>query len=318
MGRKNEWELVFQAISDPTLILDVNHEVLAANRAAEKASGLDIHKLLGSRCHEVFHCKDHAPDGCPHVALRDLQMPVTIEMEMEAMGGTYLVTVAPIFGEDGQLERTIHIAKDISARKAAEDALRESEERFRAIFDGSVDGILLADASTKTLLTGNRAIRKMLGYSSVELRRLSVADIHPPEDLPHVLDQFEAQLKGLITVAMDLPVKRKDGSVFFADVASAPVRIGTRRYLVGSFRDVRDRHRLEQAALEAKDRVIRQMQEHEIYVRDVADRLRNPLQILMGYLELMPRVGLTTDQKTHLEHIRKASERLLQGLRKLT
>lgn len=314
----NEWELVFRAISDPSLILDRNHRVLAANEAADRAAEVGPGELVGRNCYEIFHCTDHAPDGCPHVALGNLQMPVTLEMEMEALGGTYLVTVAPIFGETGELERTIHIAKDISARKRAEKALRESEERFRAIFDGAIDGILLADSVQKKFLTGNRAIHEMLGYSANELRGLAVSDIHPEEDLPYVVSQFEAQLRGDIAVAVDLPVKRKDGSVFHADIASAPISMGNREYLIGSFRDVTERSQLEQAALEAKDRVIQQMQEHESYVLEVADRLRNPLQILMGYLELMPEDVITTTQQEYLEHIRRASDRLLHGLQKLT
>jgi len=255
----NEWELVFRAISDPALILDNDHRVLSANPAADRAANVEPGGLIGLRCHDVFHCTDHAPDGCPHVALGKLQMPVTLEMEMQTMGGTYLVTVAPILGEKGDLERTIHIAKDISARKRAERALQESEERFRAIFDGSLDGILLADADERIFLMGNRTIREMLGYSATELRGLSVADIHPTEDLPFVVEQFEAQLRSEIGVAVDLPVKRKDGTVFQADIASAPVRIGNRRFLIGSFRDVSERNQLEAATLEAKDRVIRQM-----------------------------------------------------------
>jgi len=314
----NEWELVFKAISDPALILDQKHRVLSANPAADKAAGAEPGGLIGRHCHEIFHCKDHAPEGCPHVALGALQMPVTLEMEMETMGGTYLVTVAPIFSESGELERTIHIAKDISARKRAERALRESEERFRAIFDGAIDGLLLADADKREFLTGNRAIHEMLGYPPNGLRGLSVSDIHPAEDLPFVVAQFEAQLRGENNVAIDLPVKRKDGSVFHADIASAPVQIGDQRFLIGSFRDVTERNKLEQAALEAKDRVIQQMQEHEAYVLEVADRLRNPLQILMGYLELMPADGITATQREYLEHIRRASDRLLQGLQKLT
>ncbi len=314
----DEWELVFRAISDPTLILDNEQKILHANPAADKAARVEPGGLIGLRCFEVFHCTDHAPDGCPHVALAKLQMSVTLEMEMQTMGGTYLVTVAPIFSEEGNLERTIHIAKDISAAKRAEQALRESEERFRAIFDGSMDGILLADADHKKFLMGNQTIREMLGYTSAELRELSVGDIHPAEDLPFVMKQFDAQLKNASGVAVDLPVVRKDGSVFHADIASAPVRIANRQYLIGSFRDVSARLQLEQATLEAKDRVIEQMREHESYVLEVADRLRNPLQILLGYLELMPSDNLTDTQQKYIENIHKASERLLIGLQKLT
>ena len=71
-----------------------------------------------------------------------------------------------------------------------------SETTLRAMFDGAVDGILLADAETRRFVTANAAICRMLGYSRDELLELSVDDIHPPDDLPHVAAEFEKQLRG--------------------------------------------------------------------------------------------------------------------------
>ncbi len=116
--------------------------------------------------------------------------------------------------------------------------LSESEELFHAIFDNAYDGILLGDAETKKFLIGNDMICKMLGYDKEEITQLSVFDIHTKVDLSNVLDGFEKQLTKEIRVARNLPVKRKDGSIFFADVNSAPITIGGRNYLVGIFRDI--------------------------------------------------------------------------------
>ena len=84
----------------------------------------------------------------------------------------------------------------------------------------------------------NSMICKMLGYRDEEITTIGVADIHPPELLDQVRSQFEKQLSGQFTLAEDIPVARKDGSVFPADINAAPLELEGRRYLLGAFRDV--------------------------------------------------------------------------------
>ena len=122
--------------------------------------------------------------------------------------------------------------------KATEEALRESEEKFRLIFDNANDGILLADVESMKFQMGNRKICEMLGYSQEEIPHLGVRDIHPGEDLQDVLDKFEKQAQRELIVISDIPVKRKDGSVFYADINSSLITFGDRRFLMGHFRDV--------------------------------------------------------------------------------
>ena len=159
------------------------------------------------------------------------------EFPIELSLGTWGPREAPFFSA---------IVRDITKRRDWERSLEESEEKFRGIFEGSKDGILLADVESKRFVTGNRAICDMLQYSLDEIRRLGVADIHPEEDLSRVFDVFERQARQEIEVAKDLPVKRKDGSVFFADVTTNPVVISGKRYLIGNFRDVTERNKLEE------------------------------------------------------------------------
>jgi PAS domain S-box-containing protein len=137
------------------------------------------------------------------------------------------------------------ITKDITERKKTEDALKESEERFRTIFENATDGILLADPESKKFSDSNKTLCRMLGYTCEEMKNLGVMDIHPDEDLLWVIEEFESQLKGEKTLARNIPVKRKDGSVFFADVNSAPININSKQYMMGIFRDVTERKKVE-------------------------------------------------------------------------
>ncbi len=139
----------------------------------------------------------------------------------------------------------ITVARDITERKQAERALRESEETHRAIFEGAHDGILVADAETRKFITANPAICGMLGYAQEEMTRIGVSNIHRKQDLPRILKAFESILRGETRMDENVPILRKDGSVFYADIRAAPIRLGGKERLLGIFRDVTERRAAE-------------------------------------------------------------------------
>ena len=140
----------------------------------------------------------------------------------------------------------IFLEQEISERKRAEEYLAQSEANLRAVFDGARDGILAADAQIRRFVFANEAICRMLGYSHDDMLRLGVEDIHPAEDLLRVQKQIERQIKGEISLAADIPIKRKDGSVFYADINSTAVEFGGRPCLIGVFRDITERKQAEE------------------------------------------------------------------------
>jgi PAS domain S-box-containing protein len=142
----------------------------------------------------------------------------------------------------------------ITERKKAEKTLQESEERFRAIFDGANDGILVADVKTKRFSFANPRICEITGYSLEELLKLGVGDIHPKKDLPYVIDSFAKQMQGKLTLSKDIPVLRKDERVVYCDVNSKPMKIGSQEYLVGLFREVTELKKAEEALKDAKQK----------------------------------------------------------------
>jgi|GEM_PF-1097241 len=137
---------------------------------------------------------------------------------------------------------------DITERRRAEKDLRESERRYRALFDGAAEGIVVADVKTRELRYANPAVCKMLGYSEEELVRLRVDDIHPRDSLKYAISEFRAQARGEKVLARDLPCLRKDGTVMYADIKTARLLIDGRKCNVGFFTDVTKRRQAEAVA----------------------------------------------------------------------
>lgn len=132
--------------------------------------------------------------------------------------------------------------------------IKEISEIYETIFDNAPDGILLADVEKKNFYIGNKMICQMLGYSLEEIKNMGIMDIHPEEDLPYVIEQFEKLSGKEIGIAKDLPVKRKDGSIFYADVNSVLIALSGKAYIAGIFRDTTERKKAELALLESEAR----------------------------------------------------------------
>lgn len=153
---EKEWEHIVKSISDPVIILDLDNKILFANPASAKAAGKKEGELIGNYCYEVFHCSHEPPEECPYEKLKKSKNPETIVMEMEAVGGHYLVSVSPIFDDNGHITKVIHIAKNITEKKKAEEALQKKVQELTVLYQVSkqVTSNLSMDQVSKACLNG--------------------------------------------------------------------------------------------------------------------------------------------------------------------
>lgn len=315
-------------------IIDSNFNMLYVNSSWAKVYG-DYH---GKKCYEYFMGRSEVCPGCGVKKALETKKPVVTEEKLAKEGDRPIqVTTIPFQNDNGEwlvaeinvditerkkIEerirnlyaeldirvkvRTAELSKanedlntDIAKRKEVEKALRDSEVRFKTIFNESRDGQILADAQTMKFIMCNKKVCEMLGYTEKELLLLGVDNIHPTESIPHVREVFAAQARGDLKLAEGLPIKRKDGSVFHADINTSSISLAGKKYLMGSFRDVTERLKAE----EIRNNIMN-MISHE---------LKTPLVIIKEDIALVTegKVGAINEkQKSILTAVKNNAEKL--------
>ncbi len=164
------------------------------------------------------------------------------------------------------------VLRDITGRKRIEEALKESEERFRAIFEGSGVGISIADPDRKLLET-NPAYQEMTGYSEEELFGKPIAELSHSQDVPKDAELNHELLSGeLDQYPREKRYTRKDGEVIWVKPTVSAVRDAEDepRFLVGVVEDITERKQAEISLRESEER-FRQLFEHSVDLLFVHD-----------------------------------------------
>jgi len=173
----------------------------------------------------------------------------------EAIGVLALFAKHALLPVEDALLDSISISTAVVAQEAvAEEALKESESKFRTIIEGSNEGIIFCDEVTMSIIFGNAAMSRLLGYSREELAGMTIQNLHPKDDWDSVRREFKRHVSGEISSSANIPVVRKDGDIFFTDINSACISVGGKRYFTGFFRDITKRKRAEEALRESENK----------------------------------------------------------------
>jgi PAS domain S-box-containing protein len=178
-----EWQTTSDAMSDWVCLIDpASHQVLRSNRAGEEILGLRLAEIVGQNCCRLLHGSDQPLPECPVRESVSTRQPAALEIEVPQSDRCFLITVHPIVDDRGEVVAVVHVARDITRRKRAEDVLAEERDRAQGYLD--VAGVMLVaiDADQAVTLVSQKGC-EILGYEEHEIIGRNWFDTFLPERL---------------------------------------------------------------------------------------------------------------------------------------
>jgi PAS domain S-box-containing protein len=234
----------FESAASGMAIVSPEGKALKVNPTFCRISGYSDSEVLKKNILEVTHPDDRAQTQRLYGELRSgHRRVIDYEKRYLCKDGSVTwghATVASVFGPDDTLKYFAANVQDITERKQAEEALRQSEQKFRTVFNNAAAGMVTLSPGGQ-FLGVNDAFCNFIDYSGDELSRLQVPDITHPADLERTEENYRL-LGGGQSRAIDYQKRfmRKDGNIVWGQVsvASVPGDNGLPLYYVGLVQDV--------------------------------------------------------------------------------
>ncbi len=131
---KDGWERTFDSAPDLLCLMDDQYTITRMNHTMANTLGIKREDAIGKKCYTCIHHADKAPDSCPHRQMMADGKEHQAEIKDDTLNKWLLVSVAPLRNEQGDTIGAIHVAHDITERKQAEEALRQSKNELEKAY----------------------------------------------------------------------------------------------------------------------------------------------------------------------------------------
>ena len=234
-----DWISVLDAADDPIFVHDKDFRVLRCNQAYQRSAGIPFKKIIGRPYYEVFP-KIHAP---LHNCLQELENTEEGEEEEEVLAGdtSYRSRAYSVKDGRGNYLYSVHTLENINESNRLSGTLRETEQRYRQLFEAATDGILILDAETGKIVDANPFILDLLSYSLGECTGKMLWEIGLFKDVKASKAAFrKLRSKGHIRYE-DMPLQTKDGRQIDVEFVSNLYAVGARQVIQCNIRDITER-----------------------------------------------------------------------------
>jgi len=208
---------------------------------------------------------------------------------------------------------------DITERKRLEEALQESEQKHRALFEELNDAAFLADVETGRILDTNKQGEVLLGRTREEIIGMHQSELHPPEMANEYRQRFATHIQKGHAADYDGEVIRKDGSIIQVNINAAPITIRGNHLIFGLFRDITERKRAEEREREMQQELLLSSRLASIgeLAAGVAHEINNPLTGIVGFSERLLRRSTDDETTEELQVIHDEAKRAAIVVRNL-
>ncbi len=271
------YQKLFEGVPCIITVQDRNFRLLRYNQTFADL----FHVSRGAYCYEAYKGRTEKCPHCPvEKTFQDGQPHVTEERGVYKDGteAHWIVTTAPLYDEEGQINAAMEMCLDITPRKRLEEELRKNERKYQDIFNNTPSALFVVDAAGQNILDANRGAVQLYGYRRGEFIGLDFGRLFPPEDAE----------EGRQAAALGRPLSRvrnvtRDGRLFFVNLTASLTEFDARPVALVSATDVTERIRAERQMVQAsKMATLGEM------ATGVAHELNQPLAVLQmvaGFFE---------------------------------
>jgi two-component system sensor kinase FixL len=306
---------IIASATDAIITVDAAQRITLFNAAAERMFGCPAAQAIGTGLDRFI------PERFRGAHRAHIEEFGETGVTTRAMGHQRALAALRADGEEFPVEATISqvtvggqklftaIVRDVTERRRAEDALRESEGRLRAIVETAVDGIITIDGEGR-VTSFNPAATRIFGYTPEEVMGRNVNLLMPEpyraEHDGYLRNYLGTGVKRIIGIGREVVGLRKDGTQFPMDLAVSETVLGERRVFTGIVRDVTERKRAEEALSRQAEDLARSNVELERFAYVASHDLQEPMRTVRSFGQLLQRrcgAQLTGDAVEYLRFI---------------
>jgi PAS domain S-box-containing protein len=271
------WRETFDAMADGVVLVDATGTIQRANAASQRMLGFSEDELVGRAYGDAMGTQSSADGDSLLPEAQRTRRPLAREVWVR--GRWYHVGATPTADGPGQADGAILTLVDMTERKAAEDALRQSEDRFRTLFETAPVGVAISRPDG-TVVTTNPALSVLLGWSRDEFRALSTAVTYAdPPDRQRLLDELDARGEAH---GFETRLLAKDGTPVDISLEVRRATVDGQTAQVSFLTDIRERRRAEKLAAEAA-----RLDTAATLAGGIAHEINNRMVAVLGYAEFL-------------------------------
>jgi PAS domain S-box-containing protein len=320
-------ESIFASVPDAIVTSDIQHHISEWNPGAERLFGYTAEEVVGKNINELIAggndiINREAANWTQHIQKGE-SIPLTETTRYRKDGSTVYViaSVSPIL-IGGEWNGVVAVYTDITERKRAEAALRESEEKYHSLFETSPESVtlldldgIIRDCNEMTLQMGGVSRDQYIGKTFMDLGVLS------EKDLPKYVERFYNALRGETLAPMQIETVLPDHQTRWVEIFPALLKKDNQVYAIQIItRDIDERKRAEAE----RENLIKELEtrnaELERFAYIVSHDLRSPLVTIrgfLGYLEKNVSLGHIDQVKEDLGRIATATNKMQRMLNEL-
>ncbi|MDH5763037.1 MAG: PAS domain S-box protein [Nitrospinota bacterium] len=266
-------------------------------------------------CYDLMHQRSNPCEVCS--TFRVFETGENVYSVWDSPDDHTYLTVCTSFKDTDGTDLVMEMAIDITEEKKSEKIIEESRQRFKAIQDNTLDGILTINTSG-IITIANPAIETIFGYSPAELIGKNVTTLIPESYRDRHLFKMRSYLttgkSNIIGKLVEVEGNRKDGSVIPIELSISEYTIGGEKHFIGIIRDITNRKKAEQELILAKEEAEYASSVKSEFLSRMSHELRTPLNAIMGFSQLlqMDRGPWSEEEtKNSIRHIHQAGQHLL-------